>query len=421
MTSMLHSRKRGLLLNERKDSSIDAHSIGVSKGFKWRDISKAIRWLFAALTLLVVILLLWRGLQRHWKVMWHVVLHPWAHGSFLVRGEVRDGFQHHFYHKSPRFVVVVDSGSEVNPDNRHNRLESIHATWGPSSRAIFVVNNVTEYPKASHAVISRDSQPRDPYSYPQLLLLPPDALPDRSVASLKYIIQTVLEQVDPDFALFTNCHTYIIPDHVCHFLKDIAPSDGMYAGHALKVNNASFHPESAGYILSRRSMRNLVSKWKENDPICIDPKESHPGFFVSKCLSQVFGIAAQDTRQDGKYHQFHSFPLMRLVTGDIDQWYLDLSEHENLFGDDCCSDNTVSFHYVEHLESRALFATRKALLDNPDMADEELKAMMIQLWPVNVGGYSRRLPDATSKVWPTLLRVMRKVSTLHSKSSIRCL
>lgn len=422
MASILHARKRGSRQEIPTSSSSSPKRDEDLKGFsKWR----IERWIQRIL-LAVAILILCVAFSRHRKLILCIMANPWQHTSAFISGEVKDGFQHHFYGKSPRFVVVVNSGAEVNPRDRHNRLSAIQATWGPSARSIFVVNNVTEYSEISHAVISNISQPSDPHSYPQLLLLPPEALPDRSVASLKFITQTILERVNPDFAIFTNDHTYIIPDHVCRFLEDKSPSNDLYAGHNLAVkNNPSFPPQSAGYILSRHSMQNLVNKWKENDPICNNPKQTHPGFFLAKCLSTVFNLTPPDTRQDGKYNQFHSFPLVRLVTGKVDDWYNDLSEHENLYGDECCSDNTISFHYVEHLETHALFATRQALLEQPDMSNEELKQTMIRVWPRNpeeVGGWSRVLPpENDNETWPVLLRVMRKVSTLHSESCIRCL
>lgn len=422
MASILHARKRSSRQYVPTDSSESSLRNGRLRGLsQWRIISKRIRWILATSIAILCV-----ALSQHRQLIFYIVTNPWHHWSPFLSGEVKNGFQHHFYGSSPRFVVVVNSGAEVQPKNRHNRLSSIHATWGPGARAIFVVNNITEYPEISHAVISNVSHPSDPYSFPQLLLLPPEALPDQSVASLKYIVQTILERVNPDFAIFTNDHTYVIPDHLCHFLEGKSPSNDLYAGHSLKAKNApAFHPESAGYILSRRSMQNLVSKWKENDPICDNPKQTHPGFFVSKCLSRVFGVTVEDTREDGKYNQFHSFPLIRLVTGKVDEWYIRLSEHENLFGDACCSDNTISFHYVEHQETLALFATRQAVLKKPDMSDNELKQTMMRLWPNkrgDVGGYSRVLPPADDQeTWPILLRVMRKVSTLHSESSIRCL
>ena len=161
-------------------------------------------------------------------------------------------------------------------------------------------------------------------------------------------------------------------------------------GHALKTL-VSFHPQSVGFILSCHSMQNLMKMWKKNNPICNDPKVQHAGKFISKCLSEVFGIPTEDKRDEGKYNQFHAFSLVWLVTGKVEQWYLDLSDKENLFGKDCCSNNTICFHCVEHLEMHALFVTRKAVLENPDMKDEELKTLMIQEWPTkqeDIGGWS---------------------------------
>lgn len=81
----------------------------------------------------------------------------------------------------------------------------------------------------------------------------------------------------------------------------------------------------------------------------------------------------------------------------------------------CCSQDTISFHYVEYLESRALFSTREALIDNPHMTDHELKSLMMAKWPKDfkdIGGYSRGLPKEGQKDdWEPLLQVMRRISS----------
>ena len=90
-----------------------------------------------------------------------------------------------------------------------------------------------------------------------------------------------------------------------------------------------------------------------------------------------------------------------------------------LDGPDCCSYDTISFHYVEYKESRALFATRDALLKNPRMSDPELKALMTAEFPhenKEVGGYSRKLPkDDDGEGWKKLLQTMRKISTRQTQ------
>jgi hypothetical protein len=97
----------------------------------------------------------------------------------------------------------------------------------------------------------------------------------------------------------------------------------------------------------------------------------------------------------------------------------DESYNTLLSGVDCCAQDTISFHYVEHLESRALFATRESLLENPHLTDHELKGLMLAEWPRDVkgiGGYSRGLPKETDEAsWKPLLKVMRKISSRQTQ------
>jgi hypothetical protein len=99
---------------------------------------------------------------------------------------------------------------------------------------------------------------------------------------------------------------------------------------------------------------------------------------------------------------------------DTDESYSTL-----LPGVDCCAQDTVSFHYVEYMESRSLFATREALLKNQNMTDRELKAIMRTEWPrkiKEIGGYSRGLPkEGDEKGWIPLLQVMRNISSRHTQ------
>eukprot|EP00547_Thalassionema_nitzschioides_P018176 CAMPEP_0194240452 /NCGR_PEP_ID=MMETSP0158-20130606/6617_1 /TAXON_ID=33649 /ORGANISM="Thalassionema nitzschioides, Strain L26-B" /LENGTH=389 /DNA_ID=CAMNT_0038975147 /DNA_START=43 /DNA_END=1209 /DNA_ORIENTATION=+ len=283
-----------------------------------------------------------------------------------------------------RFVTVVDSGSEVNPDGRHDRLLSIQSTWGPAARVIFVVNNVTEFPQApvmsTSTTSNQNNEQQQTSSYPQLLPLPPGTA-DRSIAALQYTIRTILRDINPEFALFTNCHTFVIPEHVCHFLNDKSPSEHLYAGHALNVGGTKiFHPASSGYVLSRTTMQGLVQQW--DDGAC-RTERSHPGFFISECLKNVFHVRPMDTTLDDG-QQFHSFPLIRLISGDVDDWYKKMSAVKFVGGVDCCSHNTISFHYMEAPECRALYATLKYNI-NFTKDDESLKKFMIDTWPTSIG------------------------------------
>jgi len=363
-------------------------------------------------------------------VVLHIMHDPLGHGAAL---KGRAGFRHHFYTGHPRTVTVV-MPSVVNPKGRTQRLDSIQETWGASSRAIYVVHNVSEYPVASHAVISEERTPEDPYAYPQLMLIPESIGSDNGVARLIHTIQTVFEKINPDFAFFVNDHTFVIPEHLCHYLEHKHPNEDMNHGHAMKNQDFTFNSGAAGYILSRKTMERLVDKWNHGECTGETAREwlqGNPGLLTTECMTKELGVVPIDTRQKEKYHRFHAFPINRMVTGSLDQWYLnkhqDMDKFEGfsssyntlLSGADCCARDTVSFHYVEFMESRALFATREALLENPHLTDHELKKLMLAEWPRNskeVGFYSKGLPKGSdNEGWKPLLIVVRKISSRYTQ------
>lgn len=100
----------------------------------------------------------------------------------------------------------------------------------------------------------------------------------------------------------------------------------MYDGHAMKNQEDVFNSGAAGYLLSRETMRKLVNKWDEKDANCVVSEgnkwlQGNPGLVTTKCLKDALSIVASDTRQHGKWHRFHAFPITRLVTGAVDDWY----------------------------------------------------------------------------------------------------
>jgi len=383
--------------------------------------------------------------HQHRRVIMHTLKNPWAHGGAVLRG--RAGFRHHFYSGPARFVTVV-MPSVVNARRRSRRLEAIQDTWGPYARAVYVVHNATsEFPAAvrQNAVIAAGRTPYDPYSFPQALEVPGDIAEDDGVPRLYHAIQTVHEKVDPDFAFFVNDHTFVVPEHLCKFLEHRDPKHDLYAGHALSsagekdVSNV-FNSGAAGYVLSRETMKKMIERYVAKDPSCyLDPNskdqnvkwlQGNPGLATLDCLNKL-GVFAFDTRADKKWHRFHAFPLTRMVSGDIDDWYrnkhkgmsgiegFDESYETVATGEACCSRTTISFHYVESSEARALFAVRQRLLTNPKLTDHELRALVEAEWPTDrkeIGAYSRGLPkDDDSEGWQSLLNVLRKISNRETQ------
>jgi hypothetical protein len=209
----LHSRKKAAQYDDPEDMTQISPS-AAKKSKVHRRSSFAVFRSELGCAIEVVVLFLICGLflgyfamhHQHRNIVYHLAKDPVGHRAFF---QGRVGFRHHFYTGNPKTVTVVIP-SVVNPKKRKRRLDSIFETWGPSARALYVVHNVSEFPQADpHAVLSDTSKPKDPYSYPQILLVPPTIGFDDGLPRLTYVIRSVYEKIDPDFGFFINDHVSV--------------------------------------------------------------------------------------------------------------------------------------------------------------------------------------------------------------------
>ncbi|KAL7535276.1 hypothetical protein ACHAXR_009844, partial [Thalassiosira sp. AJA248-18] len=327
---------------------------------------------------------------------------------------------------NPLFVTVV-MPSVVKPEARPLRLSNIAKTWGPSSRALYVVHDTKEYPEGEQIDEASKSRP-----YPQIMLVPEHITVDRGAERLEHVIRTV-HSINPDFAFFVNDHTFVLPDHLCQFLKEHDSSKDLYAGHALKGKGESaFNSGAAGYVLSRITMERLIKEWDNPNSKCSAANASkwiqgNPGLLTAKCFDEVLDVHVVDTRDVGDLsHKFHAYGIIRTVTGKVDDWYMkkhetldsvlgvDTKHHHQLqHGFKCCSKNTISFHYVEAGESLAFWEVMQNIRRSPNMSDGEIGELMNEVWPRDkdgLGGYAHGLPGPRLAIWQDITHVVRLIS-----------
>eukprot|EP00581_Thalassiosira_minuscula_P018505 CAMPEP_0183730742 /NCGR_PEP_ID=MMETSP0737-20130205/33591_1 /TAXON_ID=385413 /ORGANISM="Thalassiosira miniscula, Strain CCMP1093" /LENGTH=371 /DNA_ID=CAMNT_0025963319 /DNA_START=289 /DNA_END=1404 /DNA_ORIENTATION=- len=326
------------------------------------------------------------------------------------------------------FVTIV-MPSVVNPDARPLRLANIAKTWGPSSRAVFVVHAENEYPEGSQIDEASKSK-----SYPQNLLVPGHITVDQGVPRLEHVIRTVHKDANPDFAFFVNDHTFVLPENLCRYLKENDSSKDLYAGHALKGKGESaFNSGAAGYVLSRSTMEKLIKEWEDPKSKCSPANASkwiqgNPGLLTAKCFEEVLNIPVVDTRDPRDLsHKFHAYGIIRTVTGKVDDWYMNKHEtldntlgldtkyhHQLQSGAKCCSKDTISFHYVENGESIAFWNVLETIRQSPQSSDGEVKELMNKVWPrdkAGLGGYAHGLPGPHMASWDDIIEVIRKISS----------
>mmetsp|Transcript_20965 Transcript_20965/g.23799 ORF Transcript_20965/g.23799 Transcript_20965/m.23799 type:complete len:488 (-) Transcript_20965:76-1539(-) len=314
-------------------------------------------------------------------------------------------------------------------------------------------NNENDAPKKSDkASAVSEIAKTNKHIYPQAMFIPPSvATEDQGVPRLQYVMENIVKTYNPDYAFFVNDHTFVIPQHLCKFLNsneegnDNLPNEHFYAGHPLKPQGATpyaFNSGASGYFLSRYTMKTLVDKFHANggedaeeelDENCQGTRkwlQGNPGLLTANCLKMSLGVDPIDTRDEWGRHTFHAYGIVRTVKGDFDDWYIrkhdqlnvilgedEKYHHELKKGKECCSPNTISFHYVEFAETVALHVTLQKILEvggPSNISDEELKEFIETHWPTDkkdIGGYSHNLPPQSKKtVWDDILYVVKNIA-----------
>ncbi|CAN0129448.1 unnamed protein product [Pylaiella littoralis] len=229
---------------------------------------------------------------------------------------------------------------------------------------------------------------------------------------LRYAMETVAKAYDPAFLFFCNEHTFVIAENLQCFVHGLNPSKPMYLGNRFRKENqkeqgkALLNSGAAGFVLSRASLSLLVRAWRggggggggeeeeggggredlskvdfagngqnagvgggagevegQGRPVVVpectatsDFERGNPGVTLARCLQHV-GVEAQDTTDTQGGQRFNAYGPVRLAQGMIDKWYKDVHASDPGMwraGSDCCSSDTVSFHYVGPAEARAM-------------------------------------------------------------------
>lgn len=345
------------------------------------------------------------------------------------------------------FLTVI-LPSVVNPKGRLERLKAIADSWGPSANALYVVHSDEEIPSTiswGDSLYSVESNA--PKLFPAIFHVPSDITVEQGVERLIHVMKTIVEAGPPDFVFFANDHTFIIPEHLCFFMQDLSPEDDVYLGHALGESNRlkyGFNSGASGYVLSRNSLRKLVAALDAQKPQCSTTNSGskwlagNPGILTAACLGETLETPPIDTRNGDGEHLFHAFGLARVVTGQVDQWYI--NKHKNLYfrkdgdtiddhlphGEHCCSARTISFHYVEYSETRQLFAARNYIAEASSMghplSDKRIGKWLDDNWPERrkLGGYAHNVPASGTDERRQFISVLRKISTGRDKLPLQC-
>ncbi|CAN0034019.1 unnamed protein product [Ectocarpus sp. 12 AP-2014] len=346
-------------------------------------------------------------------------------------------------------VFVVDEADA-------GTVEEALDTWGALETSPFPYpagedNNSKGLPTRRHRTLVQQREQGS--KTPRVLLVPDDVTRGGTDGDgrLRYVLARISEIYDPAFLFYCNEHTYVIAENLLCYTKSLDPSDPVYLGNRFRregerdqQGKALLNSGAAGFVLSRGSLSLLHQAWRggegggradslggsvdrdgeysdregeERGPPteCVaksNYERGNPGITLARCLAHL-GVYAKDTTGSQGGQRFNAYGPVRLAQGKIDQWYKDVHASDPGMwraGPDCCSPDTISFHYVGPAEARAMHH----ILHHRETYLTEGYDEALSLWPASgesLGPYAAR-PKAGDETFDLLLNKIRICSAV---------
>ncbi|XP_064456425.1 glycoprotein-N-acetylgalactosamine 3-beta-galactosyltransferase 1-like [Ornithodoros turicata] len=219
----------------------------------------------------------------------------------------------------------------TNPANHAKRAKHVKATWGRRCNVLLFMSSQSDPELPAIALPVNESR-----SY----------LWEKTKAAFTEVYNNYLNE--SDWFLKADDDTYVIVENLRYFLLDKNSSEPIYYGCRFKPYvKQGYMSGGAGYVLSREAVKRFIEQ-SLHDPKCRQDHDGAEDVEIGKCLEQG-GVQAGDSRDIlGRGRFFPLVPGSHLITGEVgrDFWLWKWVYYPLAEGMNCCSDTTISFHYI---------------------------------------------------------------------------
>ena len=162
-------------------------------------------------------------------------------------------------------------------------------------------------------------------------------------AAWKYIYENHFN--DADWFIKADDDSFVILENLRYLLSHYNSSNPHYFGRHF-VPFGGYNSGGAGYVFSHETLIRFVRVMK--DPSRCRLKSFAEDAEVGRCLA-VENVHPDDSRDELGRETFHPFaPDYHLIPGSIpeDNWLHKYNKWAVKTGPECCSDHTITFHYI---------------------------------------------------------------------------
>lgn len=171
-------------------------------------------------------------------------------------------------------------------------------------------------------------------------------LTEKIMLAFSYVYKHLLTKFD--WILKADDDTYILVENLRHLLSQYNSSQMGYAGYHFKTHmRHGYMSGGAGYVISHAAFQKLGETCFQTKP-CVK-RDKNEDVEVGLLLQDLNVYVLSSLDNEGR-ETFHPEPLDKHAVGPFPRWLDQYGWNKPQYGENCCSELSISFHHLSHSE-----------------------------------------------------------------------